>query len=245
MVLWGKRFDDQDLPPELQGKKPEDIAAALKEAQQLKDALKAEQDKSKDFETRLTAQTTEFDTVRSKLADIEKKVTPEPVIDEPLEPASPWVDPQGFVREQTRGIAGVALQSGMMTAKMYFMQQLSPRDAKIFKKYEKEVEQGIATFAPEARVMPQSWFNMFMFVKGNHEQDIHKAESEKTDFFAETSSRTGGHDEPVPQDRLTPDEEETCRVMHWDPKGYLERKKAGLLAATERGSKLTYGIPKR
>ena len=93
--------------------------------------------------------------------------------------------------------------------------------------------------------MPQSWFNMFMFVKGNHEQDIHKAESDKTDFFAETSSRTGGHDEPPPDDKLTPDEEETCRVMHWDTKGYLERKKAGLLAATEKGSKLSYGVPKR
>ena len=93
--------------------------------------------------------------------------------------------------------------------------------------------------------MPQAWLNCFLFVKGAHEQDIRKAETEKSDFFAETASRTGGHSEPEESvDKLTTEEEETCRVMHWDPKGYLARKKASQLTSHSKGASLHYGLSK-
>jgi hypothetical protein len=246
MVWWQNRNDD-DLPPELRGKKPEEIAAALKKAKELEDQLKAEQAEREALKTKLDSTTSEFDTIKQKLADIEAKTTPvttTTTTTDDDEPASPWVDPQKFVQDQTKGLATVALASGMMTAKMYFMQQLNERDQKIFKKYEKEVEKGVNTFAPEARVMPQAWLNCFLFVKGSHEQDIRKHESEKTDFFAETASRGGGNQDDTPVDKLTSEEEETCRVMHWDPKGYLERKKLAQLTSHSKGASLHYGIPK-
>jgi len=247
MVWWQNRNDDE-LPAELRGKKPEEIAAALKKAKEIEDALAAEKTAREQVEAKLNDQKTEFDTIKQKLADIEAKAgKPDQLdtLDEPDEPVSPWADPQKFVQDQTKDLASVAITSGMMTAKMYFMQQLSERDAKIFKKYEKEVEQGVMTFAPQARVMPQSWFNCFMFTKGIHENDIKKAEQEKTDFFAETASRTGGnHEDEGPVDKLTAEEEETCRVMHWDPKGYLERKKAAQLTSHSKGASLHYGLPK-
>lgn len=242
MVWWQNRNDDE-LPPELRGKKPEELAARIKKAEELEAALAEEKKAREALEAKANEQKTEFDTIKQKLADIEAKTGPQPgPQDDPVkdEPVSPWVDPEKFVADQTKGVAEVALASGMMTAKMYFMQQLTPRDAIIFKKYEKEVEQGVMTFAPAARVMPQSWFNCFMFTKGVHEGDIKKAESEKTDFFAEPASRTGGHDDPPPDDKLTPEEEETCRVMHWDPKGYLARKKNAALTSHSKGASLHY-----
>jgi hypothetical protein len=246
MVWWQNRNDD-DLPAELRGKKPEELAALIRKAGELETALAAEKTERDALKTKLDSTTSEFDTIKAKLADIEAKTTTTTTttVDEPDEPASPWVDPQKFVQEQTKDIAAVAVTTGMMTAKMYFMQQLTERDAKIFKKYEKEVEQGVMTFAPQARVMPQSWFNCFMFVKGVHEGDIKKSESEKTDFFAETASRTGGqHEDTELVDKLTAEEEETCRVMHWDPKSYLERKKASQLTSHSKGASLHYGVPK-
>jgi hypothetical protein len=247
MVWWQNRNDD-DLPPELRGKKPEELAALIRKAGELETALAAEKTERDALKTKLDSTTSEFDTIKTKLAEIEAKTTPittatTTTVDD--EPASPWVDPQKFVQDQTKPLAQVALASGMLTAKMYFVQQLSERDQKIFKKYASEVEQGVSTFAPEARVMPQAWLNCFLFVKGAHEQDIRKAETEKTDFFAETASRTGGtQDVGEPEDKLTAEEEETCRVMHWDPKGYLERKKASHLTSHSKGASLHYGIPK-
>jgi len=247
--MWWQNRNDDDLPPELRGKKPEELAALIRKAGELETALATEKTERDALKTKLDSTTSEFDTIKQKLADIEAKTTPvtttTTTTDDDDEPASPWVDPQKFVNDQTKGIATVALASGMLTAKMYFMQQLSDRDQKIFKKYEKEVEQGVGTFTPEARVMPQAWLNCFLFVKGAHEQDIRKAETEKTDFFAEPVSRGGGDtSDDGPVDKLTAEEEETCRVMHWDPKGYLDRKKAAQLTAHSKGASLHYGIPK-
>jgi len=246
MVWWQNRNDDE-LPPELRGKKPEELAALIRKAGDLETQLATEKTERETLKTKLDSTTSEFDTIKQKLADIEAKTTTTTTTTtvEDDEPASPWTDPQKFVSDQTKGIASVALASGMLTAKMYFVQQLNERDQKIFKKYEKEVEQGVSTFAPEARVMPQAWLNCFLFVKGAHEQDIRKSETEKTDFFAEPVSRGGGNaNDDEPTDKLTAEEEETCRVMHWDPKGYLERKKASFSTTHSKGASLHYGLPK-
>jgi hypothetical protein len=142
-------------------------------------------------------------------------------------------------------LANVALASGMMTAKMYFEQNLSARDRRIFKKYEKEVEQGVNTFVPDARVMPQSWMNIFLWVKGAHESDIRKAESENPDsFFSETPSR-GAPEEPAPEEKLTAEEEEVCRKFHYDPKRYLETRRQAALKGSARGMFATYSVPQR
>lgn len=243
MVWWQNRNDDE-LPAELRGKKPEEIAAALKKASEIEQQLTAEKTAREAAEAKVNANQTEFDSIKAKLAEIEAgtRHVETPVLEDEG-PISPWTDPSKFVQDQTKGIAAVAITTGMMTAKMYFMQQLTERDVKIFKKYEKEVEAGVMTFAPEARVMPQSWFNCFMFAKGVHENDIKKHESEKTDFFAETASRGGG-DQHIDDDegKLTAEEEETCRVMHWDPKGYLARKKASQLTSHSKGASLHYGV---
>ncbi len=130
-----------------------------------------------------------------------------------------------------------------MSAKMYATQQMSSRDAKIFRKYEKEVEQVVASYQPAAQVNPTSWLNALIYIKGLHDVDISKAESEKTDFFAESSSGGGNRDEPTPIDKLTAEEEEACDKFHWDKKGYLAQKKQMTLSQSEKGSYARYPVP--
>lgn len=202
MAFWNR----EELPPELKDKTPAEIAAALKKAGELETAVAAEKTAREAAEAANATQLTEVDKMRTRIAELEANATPPPppVVDEP---PSPWTDPEKFVAKQTEGVANTALAAGLMAAKMYFMQNISARDLKIFKKYEKEVEQGVASFVPSQRVMPQSWLNIFLYVKGVHEQDIRKAEADDSDFFSETPSR-GVTQEPPPQDKLTAEEEE-------------------------------------
>jgi len=140
-----------------------------------------------------------------------------------------------------QGVAGVALQSGMMTAEMYFVQQLSGRDQKIYRKYKDEVVKTVNTFNVQTRVMPQSWFNAFIYVKGLHDLDIQKAESSSTDFFSETPSRGEHHEEP-PADTLTDEEKAVCKAMHWSEEGYLKQKKQQVLMQSSKGSYARYPV---
>lgn len=246
MALWGKELalDRDKLPEALRDKKPEELMELLSKMPEFQSQIDADKVKQAELEAKLQTQTAEFDTIKQKLTDIEARQATPPTT--PLsedEPASPWIDPEKFVQDQTKGIANVALTSGIMTAKMYFKQQLSARDLKIFLKYESEVEKGVSTFAPQAQVMPQSWFNMFMFVKGSHEGDIRKAESDDPGFFSETPSR-GGHQEEVEDTtKLTAEEEETCKKFHFDPKRYLEQKKQGAILATSKGAYAKFPVP--
>jgi hypothetical protein len=240
MAFWNR----DELPPELAGKDPKDIAAALKKAEEIRTAAEKTLADAKEMEVKLTTQTTEFDAMKAKLTELEAdpRLQTQQQQQQVEEPASPWADPEKFVDQRVQGLAGVALASGMMTAKMYFMQQLSTRDAKIFKQYEKEVEAGVNGFIVTQRVMPQSWLNMFLYVKGLHEADIKKAESENSSFFSETPSR-GQTPEPEPTDVLSAEEEEICRKFHYDPKTYLERRKTATLSQSAKGAYARYPVP--
>jgi len=247
MTLWGDRFGSRDeLPPELKDKSPQEIAAALKKAADDATALQKLVDDKKLADDQLAARNSEFEQLKAKLAQLEANPPTPPPGKPPVppEPVSPWVDPAGFVQDQVKPLADTALMAGMMTAKMYCQQGLNARDAKIFKKYETEIINLVGTAAPAQRVMPQTWFNMLMFVKGAHEDDIRKAEADKTDFFSELPSHGGPPPEP-PSDKLTPEEEEVCRKFHYDPVKYLARKKSGELMQGEKGAYGRYSVPQR
>lgn len=247
---------DARIPDELKGKSPEELIKIIQDGQKLADDLKAAQTKNTELETTLNTQKTEFETLKAKVTELEANRgggDPNAGGGDPNagggnqdDPPSPWTDPEGFVRDQTKNLTNVALASGILSARMYFEQNLSDRDRRIYKKFAGDVEKTVGQFAPEARIMPQSWQNAFLYVKGLNESAIRKAESEKTDFFAEEPSR-GGPD-PGADDgevKLTAAEEEACRKFHWDPKGYLERKKTAVKMESDRGAYAHYPVPTR
>jgi hypothetical protein len=247
-MKWSQRFDNEDeVPEELRGKSPKEVADALKRTQELEKQAADSKRAADDATAARVAQQNDFDTMKARVAELEAgshQKTAEELEAERLaaEPASPWIDPQKFVQDQTKGIAAVALQSGMMTAKMYCLQNITPRDQKIFKKYEGEIDKMVGTFAPETRVMPQSWFNALVFIKGAHDVDIHKAENDKSDFFSEPASR-GHQEEEAPQDKLTDEESAMCDAMHWDKEGYLKQKKQQSIHQSSKGSYARFPVP--
>src|SRR5271165_413596 len=183
-MKWGQRFEqDDEVPVELRDKTPAQVAEALRKAKEQEAATTKAEEARVAAEAGAASLQQELDAMKVRNAELEASRQPPPKPDV-QEPPSIWEDPTKFVQDQTRGIAGVALQAGVMAAKMYFTQGLTARDQKIFRKYEKEVEQVVQTFAPEARVMPQGWLNGFLYIKGLHDSDISKAESDKSDFFS-------------------------------------------------------------
>lgn len=261
MTWWQDRFrsNDTDIPPELRDKKPEDIVKALKEAQKMSEDFEASKTKTTELEGKLTTQANEFEAMKQKLASIEAgggngggggnngggNGGGDNGGGGGDDPPSVWTDPEKFVDSRIQGTALVALQSGRMVARMSFEQSLGDRDRKIFKKYADEIEKGVLTFAPAAQVMPQSYMNMFFHTKGLHENDIRKAEQEKTDFFAEPVTRGGAPNDGDGGDvKLSPEEEETCRVMHFDPVKYLENKKNITVSQSSKGAYANFKVPK-
>jgi hypothetical protein len=237
-MLWGKK--DDELPEELRGLTPEQLAAAVKKAKELEQSVNALTTSKTELEQRAATQATEFEQMKIKMAELEANTPPEPPPNRE-EPATIWSDPSKFVADATKPVQDIALMSGMMSARMYAQQGLSDRDRKIFKKYEKEIETTMNGFAPQQRVMPQSWLLALTLAKGNHEQEISQAEAQGNDFFSEGASR-GTPPPPTTEEKLTPEEQEACRVFHWDEKRYLQQKKNQAIRQSDKGSYAHYGV---
>lgn len=234
MALWDRK-NEPELPPELKDKSPQEIVAMLNEAKETKQKLET-----------LAADKTASD---SKIAEIQAKLDENNILIEqlkanqkPTEPAkpddppNPWLDPDGWLKKGTQETQNIALLSGIMSAKMYARQSLDALDAKIFSKYEKEIDQIMNTgYPPQLRIIPDNWQNALTMVKGRHLKEISTMTSQGGEFFSESASG-GRSPEPEPADKLTPEEEEACRIMRWDAKTYLANRGKMQIAKAEKGT---------
>lgn len=238
MVLWGKQ-NEPPVPEILQGKTPEQIADALKRYEEMEKQLKQFADERTAMDARFNEQKTQFDTMQAKLTQMEQAAAVPPP---PVDDTSIWADPDKYIANKLNVAQQPALYSGMLTAKMYAMNQLGPRDKKIFTKYEKEIDKMAESLTPQQRVMPQSWMMLLTMAKGQHDVEISNAERDHTDFFSE-SGQTGVQPPPTepPPDKLTDDEETVCRVMHWDREAYQREKKGAQLRQSDRGGYMHFG----
>lgn len=246
MPFWSR---DQ-LPLELRDRDPREIIEALNKLKELEEKSAGFDKTKSDLETQLNTHKTEAETMRQKLQELEANITnaqqqyqqqqPQP------EPPNIWSDPATYINQATAPTQWIALSAHRGLAKMEFERDLEPRDSKIYQKYAKEVEQAMQGFKdPTQHIQKQNWRNAFMYVKGMHEQDIAKQESEGTPFFSEPASRGGGEPAMPQEDKLTDEEQEICRRFHWDPEGYLKRKKEGMVHQSERGAFARFPVPER
>jgi hypothetical protein len=242
MVFWNR----DEVPPELQGKKPEEIAASLKRLKELEDASEASKTK---FEEELKALRGESEAQRAKLTEWEnaaQQAAAQMQQQRPVgasEQTSVWDDPDKYIDERTRGTQIAALGAARMAARLTFQQGLASRDQKIFNKYANEIDKTIETYHPMAQGMPQNWSTAFIYIKGLHEQDISKMEAENTPFFSEPGSRGTEQAAPPAEEKLTAEEEEACETFHWDKAGYLKQKKAGAMYQSEKGAYARFPVP--
>jgi uncharacterized secreted protein with C-terminal beta-propeller domain len=245
MVFWNR----EQVPPELQDKKPEEIAASLKRLKELEEQQAASAtDKSK-FEEQLKALQTEGETMKAKLSEWENAAAQASAQmqqqQSAQQPSSVWDDPDKYIDERTRGTQIAAMGAARMAARLTFQQGLTPRDQKIFNKYGSEIDKTMETYHPMAQGMPQNWHTAFVYIKGLHEQDISKMEAENTPFFSEPGSRGAQQETKPAEEKLTPEEEEACETFHWDKAGYLKQKKAGAMYQSEKGAYARFPVPTR
>lgn len=244
-MLWGKKeVRDEDLPEDFRGKSPEEIKKILEEARQAQTMLETLKTEKDSLQTQFESQRTEFDSLKAKIAEMEAaqaqaQAQAAPATQE--EPPSIWSDPERWHAERNKGVESVALMSGMLTARMVVENGLEDHDKKIWKKYSKEIDQTMQGFNPAQRTMPQSWMLALNVVKGNHMNEILKAQSEGNEFFAEAPS--GSSPAPEPDSiKLTEQEQEACEKFHWDPKRYLAQKKKMVTSQSDKGSYAHFGM---
>src|SRR5262249_4376912 len=118
----------------------------------------------------------------------------------------------------------------------------------IWTKYEKEIDKWMETYPPQARIMPQNWLMALTMVKGQHDQEIAKAELDKTDFFSEGASHGSAASREMnanagDNEKLTPEEIAMCESMHWDQAGYLKRKKEMAVHQSSKGAYARFSVP--
>ena len=248
MPLWNR----DELPAELRDKKPQEILDALNRLKELESKTLDHEKEKTDWETKFQNQQTEFDQTRQRLQEMEQNAAREqaqPYMQQPQQPQEPtsmWTDPARYINEQTLGTQLWTVNANKGVARIEFRESLAPRDRRIFQKYLNEVEQAVNGMTPlSVQGTPQAWSTAFNYIKGVHDQEISKAESEGTQFFSEPASRGGEVQPPPPEDKLTAEEEEACRTFHWDPKGYLQRKKEAHIYQSEKGSYARYPVPPR
>ena len=233
MSLWNKK-DDPELPPELKDKSPQEILAMLNEAKETKtrlDALAAEKTTTDGELATIKTQLAENATLIEQLK-ANQKDPPPPKTDDP---PNPWLDPDKWVAGKMEPAMMTAMYGAFMSCKMLVKEQLDDDDKRIFKKYEKEIDQAMQGYPPQARIIPDNWMSALNIVKGRHLKEIAKMFESGGEFFSE-GSHTGRHEEPTPETKLTPEEEAACKAMHWDPKTYLENRAKMSMVRTEKGS---------
>lgn len=206
------RKDEPDLPAELKEFTPEQIVAKIKEADQLRQDVASR-------DAALQTKDGELATARQELANATRQ--PERTEEE----TSFFADPQKHVSQIMAPTTAIAIHAGKIAAKMSAVQSMKREDAAIFRKYESEISKMVEGFNPAQQVMPESWVFALNQIKGQRFDEIAKAKSENSDFFAEVPSN---QPQPVVQkpDQLSDEEQRICKRMNITPERYLAQKKA-------------------
>ncbi len=231
-MAWGNR-KDEELPAELKGKTPEEIAAAVRagEEAQRKLADRADKDQARDlqFET--------FGTTLNELKDTLKAVNERTVAPARTtttttdnEPASFITDPDLAFNQRLAPFASLVMQQSAMTAKQEAQRALSRKqateknniDASLFDRFEGEILELAKNCTAQQLANPATWAHLFYNVKGRHTDEI---VSNPKAFFTEDASRApaaeAGH-----EDKLTDQELAICAKMGVKPENYLKNRKA-------------------
>ena len=216
MAWWGSKDAKDDGPPELRDLTPEQIAAAVRESQQLR--------------TDLAAQKTENETIKTRLASLEANPNnrPAPVVEDKNRIVSFLEDEDLAFQQRSAPIVAAVYTMGATAAKSQFENSLTGIDKAMFAKYGPEVETRMSAVDAPTKANPGAWKQAWNMVKGEHTEEITKAAQDRSDFFAETSSGSpiGGPGRTIlPDDRLTEDELKTAKKYGIPEADFLAQRK--------------------
>jgi uncharacterized phage infection (PIP) family protein YhgE len=222
MPLPWSRKQGEELPEELKNMEAKDLVNAINKSKEF-DTLKSQ------FET-VSQKANEVDELRQKLSELEQRT---PIHQEstktetPAGPTSFFDDEDKAFNDRMAPFAVQTLRNQAMSAKFIAKNSLKGLDAEIWSKWEKEIDEVMASTELRYQAIPQTWSNALDVVAGRHRRDLQKMQDEKTEFFSETVSNSGhGGPGPVgPVDHLDAEQERIAKRLGVTPDEYLKNLK--------------------
>jgi hypothetical protein len=239
-MSWLKR-DEPDLPERLKNMTPEQIEAAIVEA----DTLKA---KNAELETRLQGVDSRFETftqeTNSRLDRLNERLTPQQQRQQDgqrQEPTSFLVDGDQAFNERVAPLYGAVLTIGQENAKNAALRAAMARqksqknniDGLLFERFDSEIADLAKSCTPQQLANSATWEHLFYNVKGRHTDEIAEQNREgKGEFFVENGQRSLPTDVPA-TDKLTPQEAKIAKSMGIKEEDYLARRKQMVVGVPE------------
>jgi len=232
--------DGLDVPEELKGKSPDEILAAVKEGDSLKEKvgslesdLKAKEDDLKSRDSQLSGLGTEVQQLKDDISKLEASPGGngnDQGGGNDKGPTSVLVDEDQAFNERMAPVAQLAVQAGALAAENVARQKIEAAgEGKMYGKFEKEINEVLKNVKPAQRVYVETYTNAFNLVKGRHMGDILES-TKKGDgqFFVEPvggpapSGVDGGDDD---KDKITKEEAVIAKKMGVSSESYLKTKK--------------------
>ena len=236
--LDAKKKEENKIPPELEGKTPEQIVASLKEAEGLRVELQAAKANNAKLSTQYTEMNTEVDKIKAELASRDAAQNQQRT-NQTEELANFVEDPDKAFGQRVAPLAQVAVNTAAMTARMLAQQQLNNQDmaspaearsmdGRLFQAWSVDIDAEARKYPQIQLATPQAWLGIFYYLKGTRADDLANPEIRKKKYgnFIESGvSSVAPRAEPEKKDELTDAEKHVADKMKVSYENYAKRKK--------------------
>lgn len=213
--FWGK--DSDDMPEELKGLTPKEIADAVRESKTLRTELTDTKSQFETAKSSLESLNTEHTSLKERLDSLEANAGKPPkkeVAEKQTELTDFLVDGNRAFAERAMPIAQLAMETKRDLVKSEVKRKLGG----LFGKWEAEIEALAATVPLLQQCQPNTWEYLFYSVKGRHAE-------EKGAFDIEgVNGHNRTEDTPDPKASLTPQEKIIAKKMGIKEEDYLKQK---------------------
>lgn len=238
---WLDRKKDEKLPTRLEGKTPEQVAKELEDTDKLKVDLELAKKAQQEADEKVTAISSEFETVKARLAEIDaknKRTSEAPPAEVTAD--SLLEDPKKGIESTMAPTTSLAVQTAAATARILAQQQLDNADmtsggkvmdGRLFRAWGMEIDAEARKYGPQQLMRPDAWVGIFYYLKGQHADELANPEIRKKKYNFLEPANNGAP--PPPDTRvkegpesLTDEEKRVADRMGVTHENYAKRKKA-------------------
>ena len=229
---------DKELPESLRDKTPDEVAASLKEFDEVKAKLASIEANRANEKTEMDQLKTSYSQTQTRIQELEAAARrPAPAPQPPAENPDFVTDPDGAFNSRVAPLASITVQTAAQTARIIAKQQLDARDlttgtrdGRLFDHWSAEITEASKRYQATQMVSPEAWVGIYMWVKGNHADELADPEARKKKFsFLEPAASavvTRDESSKTPADQLTDQEKHVADKMGVSYENYLKRKKS-------------------